>query len=68
MLHTKEFYEIMTDFEKNAKRFVNLGSMGIARENKENWVKQFYYCDGNANNAFKIYLKGVYSGRMIERL
>ena len=44
MLHTKEFYEIMEVFEKNAKQLVTLGAMGLTKEPKENWTKQQYYC------------------------
>ena len=66
MLHTKEFYEIMKEFEKNAKKLVNLGSMGLAKEDKENWAKQLYYCDGNANNAFKMFLFGVSLGKTLQ--
>ncbi len=65
MLHTKEFYEIMEMFEKNAKKLVNLGSMGLQRESKNLWVKQIYYCDGNANNAFKLFLHGVSLGKIL---
>jgi len=65
MLHTKEFYEIMNVFESNAKKLVNLGSMGLTKEPKENWVKQQYYADGNANNAFKMFLHGVSLGKIL---
>ena len=65
MLHTKEFYEIMKEFEKNAKKLVNLGSMGLTKEDKQNWEKQLYYCDGNANNAFKMFLFGVSLGKTL---
>jgi hypothetical protein len=65
MLHTKEFYEIMNVFEKNAKTLVSMGSQGLTKENKELWVKQIYYCDGNVNNAFKMFLHGVSLGRIL---
>jgi hypothetical protein len=65
MLHTKEFQEIMTAFEKNATQWVRLGSMGLTKEPKENWTKQLYYCDGNANNAFKMFLVGVSLGKTL---
>jgi len=63
MLETKEFYEIMNVFEKNAKKLVSLGSQGLKKEPKELWPKQIYYCDGNANNAFKMFLNGVALGK-----
>jgi len=65
MLETKEFYEIMSVFEKSAKKLVNLGSQGLTREEKSNWINQCYYCDGNANNAFKMFLHGVSLGKIL---
>jgi hypothetical protein len=65
MLETKEFYEIMAVFEKNAKKLVSIGAMGLKKEPKENWSKQLYYCDGNANNAFKMFLNGVMLGKVL---
>jgi len=63
MNNTKEFQDIMQAFEKDAKRFVSIGSMGLTKEPKENWVKQVYYCDGNVNNAFKMFMIGVSFGK-----
>ena len=63
MLYTKEFYEIMDAFEKNAKKLVNMGGQGLSRENKENWTKQIYYYDGNVNNSFKMFLHGYSLGK-----
>ena len=65
MLQTKEFYEIMTNFEKNATKWVSLGSMGLTKEPKERWASQQIYCDGNANNAFKMFLIGVSLGKIL---
>ena len=65
MLYTKEFYEIMEGFEKYAKKLVSLGIQGLQKEPKENWDKQQYYCDGNANNAFKMFLFGVSFGKTL---
>lgn len=65
MLFTKEFYEILEVFEKNAKQLVSMGSQGLTRENKSLWEKQIYYCDGNVNNAFKMFLHGVALGKII---
>ena len=65
-LHSKEFYEIMSDFEKNIKHYpVSVGSQGIKREEKENWKMQHYYCDGNLNNAFRLFLCGVVLGKIL---
>jgi hypothetical protein len=65
MLYTKEFYAIMENFEKNAKQLISLGAMGLSKEPIENWKKQQYYCDGNANNAFKMVLFGVSLGKTL---
>ena len=63
MLHTQEFYEIMDAFEKIAKKIIRTGSQGLTRENKENWVNKYYYCDGSANEAFILFLNGYSFGK-----
>ena len=65
MSFTKEFYETMDVFERTSKSFVRFGSQGLKREVKEQWLRQQYYCDGNANEAFKIFLNGVSYGKSI---
>jgi hypothetical protein len=65
MLYTKEFYEIMGMFEKTSKEFIRFGSQGLKKEDKEQWKRQCYYCDGNANEAFKIFLNGVSFGKSL---
>jgi hypothetical protein len=66
MLHTKEFYEIMSQFEKDAKNFyIRVGSQGLKREDKNNWERKKYYCDGEANKAFILYLLGVSLGKTL---
>jgi hypothetical protein len=65
MTHTKEFYETMKAFEANAQKWISLGSMGLTKEPKESWLNQQYYCDGNANNAFKMFLIGVSFGKTL---
>ena len=67
MLQTKEFYEIMEAFEKEAWHLVSMGSQGLKREAKELWPKQIYYVDGNANNAFRVFLNGVSFGKAISQ-
>lgn len=64
MLFTKEFQEVMEAFEKIAKQIVTLGSEGLNKEPKDQWHKQYYYCDGNANNAFKLFLAGFSLGKL----
>ena len=63
MLHTKEFYEAMNHFEKCAKKNIRTGSQGFSREDKEVWVKQRYYLDGNVNDFFIIFLIGYSLGK-----
>lgn len=65
MLHTKEFYEIMAHFERMSKNFIRTGKSGFQKEHKENWVKQCYYCDGVANEAFIVFLNGYSYGKSI---
>lgn len=64
MLETKEFYEVMAQFEKDAKRVIRVGNMGFTKEPKENWIKQNYYSDGVANGAFKMFLIGYSLGKI----
>jgi hypothetical protein len=59
MLGTKEFYEIMDVFERTALKYVTVGNSGFKRESAENFKRKWYYCDGNANIAFIIFLNGV---------
>jgi len=65
MLFTKEFYDVMEQFEKYAKQNVKMGSMGLKKEQTENWGKKWYYCDGFANEAFKIFLAGYSFGKVV---
>jgi len=53
----------MASFEMSAKKLVRLGSMGLTREPKENWPKQYYYSDDNANKAFVLFLAGYSLGK-----
>lgn len=64
MLFTKEFYEVMEVFEKNAPSLVSFGSQGLNREDKDNWERGYYYSDGNVNNAFKMFLHGYSLGKI----
>jgi len=65
---TKEFQEMMNTFERHAKSLVNIGSMGLTKEPKELWKKGSIYCDGNVNNAFKMFSFGVNYGIMESNL
>lgn len=66
MLGTKEFYDVMDNFERYAKKNIMVGSMGFTKEAKDNWQRQNYYCDGVANNAFKLFLVGYSLGKVAE--
>ena len=65
MLHTKEFQEVMSTFERYAKIKVRTGNQGLKREPRENWVNQWYYSDGLANEAFKLFLSGYSLGKSV---
>lgn len=59
---SKEFYDLMKYFESIAPKLLNIGSAGLTKEAKENWVKGFYYCDDNTNKAFKMFFSGTNFG------
>jgi hypothetical protein len=65
MLYTKEFYDLLESFERYAKENVRMGSMGLSREPKENWIKKWYYSDGLANEAFKLFIVGYSLGKTV---
>ena len=67
MLYTKEFYELIKNFEKYAEKNLSLGSMGLQKEEKELWKKQRYYCDGTANQAFIIFFQGYSLGKSMHQ-
>lgn len=62
MLNTKEFYEIMAQFEKDADTYQ------MDKEDKAMWSKQIYYCNGETNNMFKIYLLGYQNAKCLARM
>lgn len=64
MLGTKKFYETMDHFEKHASKMIRTGSQGFTRASKDEWQKQRYYNDGEANTAFKIFLFGYSFGKI----
>lgn len=58
MLGTKEYYEVIAEFEKSFKgRF--------DKEPMELWKKQRIYQDGNLNELFKAFLLGYSLGKVI---
>ena len=56
MLRTKEHYDLMTAFERDAHGRVD-------REPKELWVRGNIYQDGHVNEAFRAYRAGYAYGR-----
>ena len=62
MLNTKEFYDLMAQFEKDA------GHYNFEKENKKMFCKQVYYCNGEVNNLFKMYFMGYQSAKCMARL
>ena len=61
MLKSKEFYEIMNQFEKDA------GYYDFTKESKSLWEKQIYYCNGQVNNLFRFYLLGYQNAKNLFR-
>jgi hypothetical protein len=58
LLFTKEHYEMMEHFEKDAPGRTN-------REPKENWSRHMFYENGEVNNAFLAFQRGVAYGRSV---
>jgi len=66
MVGTKEFYELMEQFEKDVKK-VMYGHK-IERVSKEEKVPaDVFYQDGYVNTLFMMYMYGYQSGKYIER-
>jgi len=66
MLGTKEFYDLMDQFEKISKTMVQVPS-AFAKEPKELWRKKIYYQNGHTNNAFIIFMNGYSLGKAVAR-
>jgi hypothetical protein len=63
MLYTKEFYEVMDFFENKASKEMYIEG-SLTREDREQWKRQCYYTNGNANNYFKMFLSGYQLGKI----
>lgn len=59
---SKEFYEVMSSFEKTCNQYIQTGSQGFKREAKENWGK-YYYADGYVDKCFKVFLVAYTLGK-----
>lgn len=61
MLKSKEYYELMAQFEKEFKGY------RLDKEAKELWQRGIIYQDGHLNEIFKAYQKGYAFGKVIGR-
>jgi hypothetical protein len=57
MKGTKEFYEVMTQFEKEIKKLPFYGHT-YTREDRSMFARNAYYCDGIVNQMFIVFLAG----------
>lgn len=62
-LYSKEFYEVMELFERS----VNRGPKDREKD-KEWWGHQQYYCNGELNQRFQLFLQGYHAGKAVGRL
>lgn len=53
----------MNYFEKTVSKQMYV-SAKITREDKENWTRGHYYCNGDTNNYFKMFLSGYQLGKI----
>jgi len=67
MRGTKEFYELMDQFEKNVKEITYGHKVERASKN-ENLPKSIFYNDGYINELFHAYMLGYQNGKLTERL
>lgn len=63
MLATKEYYELIEMFEKNAGK-----PFRKDKEPKDMWNRGIVYQDGMANEFFKMFLEGYAYGKAIGRM
>jgi hypothetical protein len=61
---TKEFYELMEQFEKNMKN-ITYGH-NVIRDTSG--IKGVWYTDGHVNTIFDAYMHGYEYGKLTERL
>lgn len=59
MLMTKEYYDVMKQFEMDFK-----GKFRLDKEDKSLWSKGIVYQHGDANNMFDAYLRGYSLGKV----
>lgn len=54
--YSKEMYEAIDYFKRNASKLAYIPNLEL--ETKENWLKGYYFKNGDVNNMFKIFLIG----------
>lgn len=56
-LFSKEFYDLMAFFERTIGKIAYVGN-DFSKEPKDLWLKAQYYCNGQINNLFKVFIAG----------
>ena len=64
MTGTKEWYELMKDFEKTQSAC----GRRLDKENKINWPHKAYYQDGLVNQLFIAFMEGNSRGKCVYQL
>ena len=59
---SKEFYELIENFERNEKHLPYAGS--FEKEDRRLWSEGQVYQDGQVNNFFKCFMLGYQFGRV----
>lgn len=59
---SKEFYDILAEFEKTFNQ-LNLSKNDFPEDHYLYGKVSYYYCNGETNNLFNAFLKGVSLGR-----
>ena len=69
MLHTKEHYDLMNQFDRDVglRMLKEFSCMRLDKEDKKLWGKSIIYEDGETNKLFCAYRHGYVFGRAIER-
>lgn len=62
LIHTKEHYELISEFERNFK-----GIRLDKEKNKELWKKGHVYENGETNSLFLAFRLGYSVGKVVER-
>jgi hypothetical protein len=68
MTQSGELEKVMTEFEKNSAGLYGMQFKREKREIGQPFENQAYYCHGETNNAFRMFLHGYSLGKATERL